>query len=469
MFLPGAHIAVAVSGGADSVALLRALHTLSAENQWTLQVLHVNHQLRGGESDQDAQFVRDLAAQLGLICKIAVLPIVEAGNLEQEARQVRAAWFELCVRENSENCTSLHKLHNVALGHTRSDQAETVLFRFLRGSGTSGLSGIRPILHNGFVRPLLDVTRNETRSYLYALQQPWREDSSNRDLSFDRNRIRLQLLPQLSSEWNPKIESVLAQTAEWAQAEEEFWQDRLTSLAATVFRTAPDRTVVAPVSAFTTVSTAESRRLIRHAISTVKGDLRAIDFGHIEQLRALILQLEGSGRLQIPGVDVMRSFDWVRFAIPGSYGGDRHLALPVTAPGTFPLFSTGSTLTLQVEDADYRYTDDVNRLDAESVVGPLLLRTWQPGDHYRPIGYSEQVKLKTLFQRARIPLWDRRLWPVLTMNDQVVWSRQFGAACDCAARPDSPRVVAVSEKSAVELNTVSPKLESGTGRPTSIS
>ena len=464
MFAAGVHVGVAVSGGADSVALFRTLHALSEENAWTLCALHANHGLRGPESDGDAEFVQDLASQLGWPCKVANLPVPGDGNLEQEARKLRNGWFLSCI---AENCTILHKMHNVALGHTRSDQAETVLFRFLRGSGAAGLSGIRPTLPNGFVRPLLEISRDEVRNYLHEIGQPWREDSSNRDLSFDRNRIRLELLPAIARIWNPAIEHNLAQTADWAQAEEAHWAAEIAALAEEHFAS-QGPALIARTSSFSSISTAAARRLVRRALLQIRGDLLSIDFAHIERIRSLIAQSEGSGRLQIPGVDIMRSFDWIRFASPGAYAGDRHFSTPVSVPGEFVLSPAGSALTLQVQDADYRYTEDVNRFDAESLRSHLILRTWQPGDQYRPNGHDAQVKLKDLFQTARIPLWDRRLWPVLAMDREIVWSRQFGVAAQFAVKPETRRVVTITEWQADKINTVSPKRESGTSRPTSM-
>jgi tRNA(Ile)-lysidine synthase len=279
--------------------------------------------------------------------------------------------------------------------------------------------------------------------------------------------MRLDLLPLLAREWNPGIEDTLAQTAEWARAEEEYWDGEMSVLARTHLRTERCCTIAA-TSAFSSLQTAAARRLIRSAIASVKGDLRLIDFLHVEQIRALICGSENGARLQVPGVDVMRSFDWVRFAPPNSYAGDRRFSTPVSVPGEFILTPAGSTLSLQVEDADYRYNEDVNRLDAQSITGRLVLRTWQPGDRYCPNGRSTDLKVKELFQAARIPLWDRASWPVLAIDEDIVWSRRFGASASHAARPDSRRIVQISESCSDKLMTVSPKLESGTRRPTSI-
>lgn len=436
MLPPGIRIGVAVSGGADSVALFRTLRALSPERQWTLVVLHVNHKLRGEESDQDAQFVQQLAANLGSFCTIAELPLSHSGNLEQEARLARNNFF----------CESMqtHNLHKVAQGHTRSDQAETVLFRLLRGAGSAGLSGIRPTTKDGFVRPLLNLTRHEAREYLHNIAQPWREDSSNQSLAFDRNRIRLELLPALAQGWNPQIETTLASLADWARAEEDYWDPVIASLAAQHLTTA-HHAQLCTTAALTALPLAAARRLVRHAIGLVRGDLQSIDFAHVEKILALAAQSEGSGRLQIPGVDVMRSFDWLRFAPPGTYSRDRHSSSPVLIPGEIPLPGKLSTLLLQLRDSNCSYNSVVDCLDRDLLPPSLELRTWQPGDQYRPASRIAAVKLKTLFQEARIPLWDRNWWPVLAAGEDIVWTRQFGVAARFAATPSTRSAVVVTE------------------------
>ena len=202
MFRPGQRIGVAVSGGADSVCLLHVLRELAPRWELRLTVLHLDHQLRGEESRQDALFVRELAAALDLPFELREIDVHslcgETGdNLEQAARAARLEFFRSFLQAGT--------LDRVAVGHTRSDQAETVLFRFLRGSGTAGLSGIRPVTEDGIVRPLLEIQRPEIEQYLRERGIAWRTDSTNVSSAFARNRIRQELLPQLTREWNPRM------------------------------------------------------------------------------------------------------------------------------------------------------------------------------------------------------------------------------------------------------------------------
>lgn len=203
---------VAVSGGADSVALLRVLAT------WidSLVVAHLNHRLRGADSDADEQFVCDLSQSLGLTCRTLAIDVAEEAkrsgeNLEETARRLRYDWLARIAEESGASW--------IATGHTADDQAETVLHRLLRGSGIQGLRGIAPRreLQLGvlLIRPQLEATRADVVSYLDELKQPWREDLSNRDPAYTRNRIRHELLPMLRT-FNPAIGVVLGRLAEQA-------------------------------------------------------------------------------------------------------------------------------------------------------------------------------------------------------------------------------------------------------------
>ena len=306
MFTPGDRVAVAVSGGADSVCLLHVLLELAPRWNLTLSVVHVNHNLRGDASRADAEFVRTLAAELELPFTLRELDLSSTpGNLEQSARDARNAFF----REQLAGGLATR----IALGHTRSDQAETVLFRFLRGSGATGLAAIRPVTPHGIVRPLIDVERPEIVRFLGDRGIPWREDATNATLDFARNRIRHQLLPQLVREWNPALTETLAHTADLSLAEEAYWQGEIDRLAA-LHLSQRGRAIFVSAAALVSLPLAAARRLVRHAIHLAAGNRRIADFGHIAGILELAARPEGTGRTQVPGIEVRRSFDWLRFA-----------------------------------------------------------------------------------------------------------------------------------------------------------
>jgi len=444
MFARSARVGVAVSAGADSVCLLHVLSELAPEWGLALTVLHLNHGLRGDESRGDAEFVREQARQLGwpLIVGEANLPV--EGNLEQAAREARLEFFHSAMQEAQLDC--------VATGHTRSDQAETVLFRFLRGSGTAGLAGIRPATKDRIVRPLIEVSRGEVEQYLRGRRIAWREDSTNATLQFARNRIRHELLPQLEREWNPAIRETLAQTAEWARAEEAYWEAEIDRLAASLLTTRPGFVFI-DARNLAGLPLAVGRRLVRRAIEQVKGDLRGIDFGHVEAILGLASGGEGHGRAQAPGLDVLRSFEWLRFGALGSYGlVERAYSVEASIPGIVRVAAIPVEISLELVEnpATCRapasvYNGEVGCLDWGSLSGRMVLRNWRPGDQYQPIGRSREEKIKTLFQEFRVPIWERRHWPVLTDGGTIVWARRFGPAANRAANAGSGTILQIRE------------------------
>jgi tRNA(Ile)-lysidine synthase len=443
MFQPGQRVGVAVSGGADSVALLHLLLELASALDIRITILHLDHMLRGEESRADAAFVRALGAKLGLTVESREIDVAQQAaqtgdNLEQAARSARYQFFGQFLGSG--------ELDRVALGHTRSDQAETVLFRFLRGAGTAGLAGIRPVTDTGFVRPLIEIDRADVELYLRERGISWREDSSNLTADFARNRIRHELLPQLTQGWNPALTETLARTADWAQAEEAWWDQEITRIADRLLVRKPN-VVLVRVEELRSLPLAVARRLIRRGVELVKGDLRSIGFDHIETMLALANTTEGSGRLQAPGVDVYRSFDWLRLAPPRlDTLENRNFCLPLVVPGSVQVPGTSTVIHLEVIDPEKcSYNKDMARLDWDRVSGALELRNWRPGDRYCPAGHQVPEKIKTFFQESRIPLWERRNWPLITRGDEIIWARKFGPAVGFEAGPETRSILYVRE------------------------
>ncbi len=448
MVEPGYAVGVAVSGGADSVALLHILFSLAPRWNLRLRVLHLDHGLRGEESREDARFVAALAQALGLPVEIRAADVAglacrSGENLEQAARDARFAFFRELLTAGT--------VDRVALGHTRSDQAETVLYRLLRGAGAAGLAGIRPVTRDGFIRPLIETDRGEILAFLKANNIPWREDSSNLDLRFDRNRIRHQLLPQLVRDWNPALPQVLARMAAVAHDEECYWEAEIDRLAPSFLVREPSA-VLLRLEGLSDLPRAAVRRLIRRAVSEAKGDLRRFDFLHIERLRELAESRTGAGRLRLPGLEAVRSFGWLRLAPPAPPTPGNDYRYSVSAPGRYPIPGSGKVICLERIAADSTYpfeksgynTGREGELDGSRLSASLELRNWRPGDRFRPGGRRE-AKLKELFQQARIPAWERAGWPVLTSGNRIVWTRRFGVAEGFAPTPGSREVLRVRE------------------------
>ena len=432
-------VGVAVSGGGDSVALAVLAAEKGAELRWAVTLLHVNYGLRGADSDADEDLVEELARRLG--CEFRCLRAEPETRTEEELREIRYRWFA------QTECDA------VLTGHTLEDQAETVLFRMARGSGPGGLAGILPVLEGGVFRPLLGCRREELRNWLRERGVGWREDGSNEDARYRRNVIRHRLLPAIEAELNPAVQEALATLAEICREEEE-WLQAWTAERLVEFeeeRMAMGATdVVLRLDLLREQPRALQRRLLLAACEKVRGYRPAIEFLHVEAMLELAGREAGDGRMQAPGLDVMRSFDWLRIQRGEEARGlaERNYRVPFPGPGLIELpFGAGriratvalrSTYNGNSGSVDWRVLRN-----AGSEAQPLEIRNWRPGDHYlRPLGNVEE-KVKELFQRHRIPLWQRRSWPIVVLGDSPVWVKEFGPAAGFEATAESQEILEI--------------------------
>ena len=427
LFKPGLRLAVGVSGGADSVALLRALKERSGPLGLVLHAAHLHHGLRGSEADADLAFARELAAQLGLPFHEARIDIAaeakaQSETIEEAARRLRYGWFRQLMASG--------EVEAVATAHTRDDQAETVLAKFLRGAWTEGFSGIYPVVEfpeGRILRPLLAATRAEVEAYLNLLGQGWREDSSNRHLTFTRNRIRHELLPLLEG-WNPRLREHLAQMAELARDEEAWWQAELATLAPQFLL--PGRAVrgggraggeglAVDVSRLAALAPALQRRLLRYAAGQLGATL---DFISTEALRSLALTgRAGQKRELAQGLRAERTQRELRLTVGPVAKAAKGAAAAVSEySGSIPgeIVAPAFGLRLRIELSDPARA-------AKGKVGvsghSARLRNWKPGDRVRMRYSSGPRKVKEVLERLRITGSRRAVWPVLEVGGRIVW------------------------------------------------
>ena len=440
MLAAEARAGVAVSGGADSVALLHILVRLGGPRRWALEVLHFDHGLRGEESDGDRRFVEELADKLGLpfhVERADVRAAATGANLEQTARQMRYRSFKE-VRER-------RGLDVVATGHTASDQAETVLMRVLRGAAAESLAAIRPVNDGWIVRPLIEVTREDVREWLRAQGLEWREDSSNIDSCYDRNRMRHELLPLLRHEWNPAVDEALARLATAFARDEEFWEAQVEAVwAAAVTRSRYG--IVVDLKALEGAHAALQVRVWKKACAEAAGAAPRIEGEHLEALLKLARQRAGAGKLSLPGVRAWRSFHQVLIH-PVDRRFERPPGVELCAPGEAELEQGGVRILLRhAEPGAGAYNGNSERLGGALAPGPFMLRTWQDGDAYRPRGSRDRRTIQALLQSRRVPAWERCAWPVLEWHGQVVWARRFGVAAEYAAENGSAFPIEILEE-----------------------
>lgn len=442
----GDRLGVAVSGGADSVALLRLLLELRGELGVVLQVLHFHHGIRGAEADADQQFVANLAKAHGLEfhAEAGDSPAHAAAHglsLETAARELRYAWFRALLSRGSVN--------RIATAHTLDDQAETVLMRTLRGAGTRGIAGIYPELGSGIIRPLLRTRRQELREYLRACGQNWREDQSNLDTRHLRNRIRHQLLPLLERDFNPQVAGVLATQAELARAEEEFWQQEtarlLPSLQPDAAALNPDLLLAQPL--------ALRRRLVRAATEAAG---LTLEFPDVEQILHLASGRAGEFLTLSRGWRALRGTSSLRFekhAQPDRTPADYEYRLPV--PGEVAVAELGSVFRVSLVPVAAG-GGEYNALLPKADLTELVVRNWRAGDRFRPAHTRSPRKVKTLLHERRVDSAERRLWPVVLSGASIVWMRGFSAAEPAAAAPARLRIEEVNHEVAAHEAPKSP-------------
>lgn len=435
----GDRVAVAVSGGADSVALLRVLMELREQLGIVLHVAHFNHQLRGEESDGDESFVAELASSKGLEIFHGGGDVDEYARRENlgteaAARDLRYRWLTLIA--------AMKKLDCVATAHTLDDQAETVLMKFLRGAGTKGLAGIYAEMLRGHkktvrvVRPLLATSRAEIERYLRGLNQPWRDDHTNRDTQHMRNRIRLELLPLLERDYNPNLRGALGELAEIAQAEEEFWNTTI----GVEDTGSPTPTTEIELSLFGQLHVAAQRRALKRFL---EWNGLATDFHHVESLRRSALG--ETARVGLSGGWLATKSDCrLKLTPPADPQPSAGYVLGFSIPGEVLVPQVGATVTATLIDAASAAQSAPGSLLRASILGSeLTLRNWMPGDRFRPAHTGSEKKLKELFAEKKIPAEQRPTWPVVLRGDQVVWVRGFPVAYDFAWTPGSGEAIRI--------------------------
>ena len=329
-FHAGQRVGVAVSGGPDSVLLLHFMKTLAREGGLTLAAVHFNHHLRGAESDGDEALVRDLATSLQMEylrgeAEVGRVARERRRNLEAVARELRYRFFFSLVDQG--------RLDRVATAHTANDQAETVLMRLLRGTGTRGLGGIYPVLEGKVVRPFLGLTRAEVMQEIAARGLPYRVDSSNLNTRLQRNKVRRELLPLLAKEYNPEIIPLLNQLADRAR-DDEACLERLARDRAHPWRVREGREERIPIRALLEFPPALARRVLRQMLQMVRGSLHGLAHAHIESLRRFAAEAQ-SGKIQtLPGGALARKeFSWLVVGPTARRAGRRGVFLSCHPPG----------------------------------------------------------------------------------------------------------------------------------------
>jgi tRNA(Ile)-lysidine synthase len=521
----GDRAGIAVSGGIDSVALLRLLLELRSELGIVLSVVHFNHKLRGDESDGDEKFVADLARNhdLELHCQrgdVAEHARERGVSVETAARELRYEFFRSLIGPAAANDWQgltpvgqdqpsrghqkplFHGVDKVVTGHTLDDQAETVLMRLMRGAGLRGLGGIHPRiavenegseLFGEIVRPLLEVRRRELESYLRGIGQSWREDATNDNTKFTRNRVRRLLIPLLEKDFNPSVTENLAELSEIARGEEDYWDNEVAGWMGTgVHWSEPEWAESGPAALVQIAlgaakpTQASNRRVSKDLqlkidnaewlVANASLDLRwflsdpvavqrrvvkavgeragiPLEFKHVDEILRFAEEQSGSGKeLSLPlGWKVVRHPGELLFVTPDlrepAPAHDYHYNLPI--PGEVSVPELGVTIEVRrvPPDTTAGYNPQ-HLLDAESLPGPLQVRNWRAGDRFWPAHTKSPKKIKELLQEHRLAQPERRLWPVVASGDEIVWMRGFPSPARFGSKPGCEAILLVEKRGA---------------------
>ncbi len=440
---PGAKVVVAVSGGADSIALLNILHELAGKLDLELIVAHLNHHIRGKEADNDEEFVREKAREMALptvtgssfVRRIASRHGI---SLEMAARKARYRFLGRTVRDTDSSCA--------ALAHTADDQVENVILKLSRGSGLRGLSGMDwKSLPAGFpvIRPLLNVHKDELIGFLRRRQLQWREDASNKDLDMLRNTVRHEIIPILESRLNPSFRETVRRNLDILREEDRWLQNLAARLLSRCSQNDKNDRIALNVAKMQSLSPAELRRVIQLWVMQSGTSPEGTDSVTTERIEKLIRQQRGTGYVPLPkNFCVRRTYD--RLLIDKSPSASKRSETHRAGRGAVTLNIPGEVTMPQTRLKVTAHTGPGLSLDKTREIGSppasatislrklgerkLTVRTWRKGDRISPTGMSGSKKLQDIFVDNKVPPEERKTIPLVVCEDQVVWLPGYSVA-----------------------------------------
>ncbi|MRS12817.1 MAG: tRNA lysidine(34) synthetase TilS [Actinobacteria bacterium] len=435
----GAVVLAMVSGGADSVALLRLLASGDLGDPAALRVLHVNHGLRGEESDRDASFVAATCDELGVECRVVACDIAGhafgAGlNLEDAGRRIR---YALAESELDATCASVsegRERGRIAVAHTFDDRLETFLARLLTGAGGGGLRSIPPV-RGRIVRPLIEARRADVVGYLRSLGQEWREDATNEDTAMQRAWIRHDLLPLIEGRY-PTFGEAVSRALDLL-TDDDLLLTEMAEAFAHDFSRLEDGSLVFDRALMATLSPAMARRTVRAALVAAFPEALRLEFEHADAVSRGIA-LDGFARDLPFGLRAETEYGRLRVS---RRAAEESCVSPglLQLPGFLDLGAAGSIEAIEAEPVSVHAGGDQETIDAETVGWPLVVDSVRDGDRIRPFGAKGTKKVGDLLTDAKVPRRTRGVTPVVRDGERVVWVAGVRLADDVRVTPETQR------------------------------
>ncbi len=420
MLKKGDRVIVALSGGPDSTALMVVLDLLAQELDLRLIVAHFNHGLRGVESDEDEIFSRDLSTKKGFI--------FVSGKMDQRKKEKGIAPEDFYRRERYNFLSKVaedYQAQKIALGHNMNDQAETVLLNILRGSGLEGLKGFLPIRDGRFIRPLIETSRQEIISFLNEEGIPYREDSSNENKRYLRNRIRFELIPYLKEKFNPKIVKSLAQMAEILRPEDEFIRQCVNNILKLPFVQRQQNRIILKIAALNKLDSAIRYRLFKILLENFNPIPNGFSFINIRDLDNLVQKYESGKKIILPlGIEARCEYD--DLILERKKNSSKQIIryeYTMNLPGSLYIKERKLTISSEFKATEECVFNGENRvcLDLDKIQQPLIVRNRRDGDWFQPLGMQGRQKIKKFFIDHKVPRYKRNEIMLLVDRLSVIW------------------------------------------------
>ncbi|KDR94917.1 tRNA(Ile)-lysidine synthase [Peptoclostridium litorale DSM 5388] len=448
----GDSVIVALSGGPDSICLLRVLNEIKDEYGIKLYAAHLNHKIRGMEAQKDAVFCVRTCDEMGIVCFVKAydVPAYSKENglsIEEGARKLRYnMFFELKESLGAQS---------IAVAHNLDDQAETVLMRMMRGSGLEGLKGMDYRRADGIIRPLIDVTRDEIEKHIKENEIDFRIDESNLEEVYSRNKVRLSLIPYIEKSFNPNIKKALSRMSRLLGDDCDYINSRAEESFERLCKKNSDKSIRIDANELCSLHRAISTRLVRMSVEHVLEDIKGFELVHVED----VMGLAGKGRegasIDLPrnmaalkrGNDVIVG---IRDEILPKESKSESFSYTLPKEGSIFIKEIGmeidSSTMQKKEGSKFKYEKGCIYLDLDKIDGKVTVRSRKEGDRIRPVGLGGSKKVKDIFIDMKIERSERDKIPVISDGKGIMWIYGYRIGDDYKVDGKTSSVIKISAR-----------------------